>query len=190
MTADDIAALFTQGDDFLCARWGRPVAPVVFGLDDASLAIFRDALKAVVAHARHPLADTDPETGANLMIFAMAGWDDLRAVTDLDRLTGIADLPGRLAAQSADRYRLLRFDADGAIRACMTFLRLGGALGQAHPAALAEDAGVNAMLSFARHVTPSPDLARLIRVAYDPALPSCARDPSHALRLAARLAAP
>ena len=60
MTADDIAALFTQGDDFLCARWGRPVAPVVFGLDDASLAIFRDALKAVVAHARHPLADTDP----------------------------------------------------------------------------------------------------------------------------------
>ena len=72
----------------------------------------------------------------------------------------------------------------------MTFLRLGGALGQAHPAALAEDAGVNAMLSFARHATPSPDLARLIRAAYDPALPSCARDPSHALRLAARLAAP
>ena len=68
MTADDIAALFTQGDDFLCARWGRPVAPVVFGLDDASLSIFRDALKAVVAHARHPLADMDPETGANLMI--------------------------------------------------------------------------------------------------------------------------
>ncbi|WP_136649118.1 hypothetical protein [Paracoccus aeridis] len=190
MTADEIAALFTQGGDFLCARWGRPVAPVVFGLDDASLAIFRDALKAVVAHARHPLTDTDPETGANLMIFAVADWDDLRGVTDLDRLTGLDDLPGRLAAQSADRYRLLRFDAEGAIRACMTFLRLGGALGQAHPAALAEDAGVNAMLSFASHVTPSSDLAGLIRAAYDPALPPCARDASHALRLAARVGAP
>lgn len=189
MTADEIAALFTQGDDFLCARWGRPVAPVVFGLDDASLAVFRDALKAVIAHARHPLADTDPETGANLMIFAVADWDDLGGLTDLDRLTGIADLPCRLSAQDADRYRLLRFDADGSIRACMAFLRLGGALGQAHPAALAEDVGVNAMLSFARHVTPTPDLASLIRAAYDPALPPAARDPSHALRLAARTCA-
>ena len=33
-----------------------------------------------------------------------------------------------------------------------------------------------------------PDIGALIRLAYDPALPAVARDPSHALRLAARLA--
>ena len=188
LTADQIAALFTSVDGaFLCARWGRPIAPVVFGLDDASLTVFRAALTAVAAHARHPLTDTDPEMGANLMIFAVRDWDELAAVPDLDRLTGLADLPARLNQQSADRYRLLRFDADGSIRACFSFLRLGGALADAHPAQLAEDVGVNAMLSFAQHVTPSADLAALIRVAYDPLLPACSRDPSYALRLAARL---
>lgn len=185
---DAIAALFTAADGgFLCARWGRPVAPVVFGLDDATLSVFRAALIAPFAHAGQPLTDTDPETGANLMIFAVRDWAELDGIPDLDRLTGIPDLPGRLMAENAERYQLLRFDGAGAIRACLTFLRLGGALAQAHPAQLAESVAVNALLSWARPVTPSPELAALIRAAYDPLLPGCARDPSHALRLAARL---
>ena len=188
MTPDDIAALFTQADGrFLCARWGRPVAPVVFGLADDSLAVFKAALAAVFAHARHPMTDTDPEMGANFMVFAVRDWADLTGLPDFDRLTGLPDLPARLAADNADRYRLLRFDATGAIRACLTFFNLGGALADAHPAELAEDAGVNAALSFACHVTPSQPLAALIRAAYDPLLPVAAHDPAHALRLAARL---
>lgn len=186
MTADEIAALFTAPDGaFLCARWGRPVAPVVFGLDDASLAVFRAALTAVFAHARHPMTDTDPEMGANLMIFAARDWAELAGIPDLSRLTGIADLPTRLAAQGAARYRLLRFDGDGTIRACLTFLRMGDS--RPHPAQLAESIGVNAALTWAHAVQPTPALATLIRAAYDPRLPGAARDPSHALRLAARL---
>lgn len=188
LTADAIAALFTAADgSFLCARWGRPVAPVVFGLDDATLSVFRAALIAPFAHAGQPLTDTDPETGANLMIFAVRDWAELDGIPGLDRLTGIPGLPGRLSRENADRYRLLRFDGAGAIRACLTFLRLGGALAQAHPAQLAESVAVNALLSWARPVTPSASLAALIRAAHDPLLPVCARDPSHALRLAARL---
>lgn len=188
LTADEIAALFTAADGgFLCARWGRPVAPVVFGLDDSTLSVFRAALIAPFAHARQPLTDTDPDTGANLMIFAVRDWAELDGIPDFDRLTGMAGLPQRLAAENADRYRLLRFEGAGAIRACLSFLRLGGALAQAHPAQLAESVAVNALLSWARPVTPSAELAALIRAAYDPLLPACARDPSHALRLAARL---
>lgn len=188
LTPDRIAALFTAADGaFLCARWGRPVAPVVFGLDDASLAVFRAAMAAAFAHARHPLTDTDPEMGANLMVFAVADWDDLADLPDLDRLTGMAGLPDRLAGQGADQYRLFRFDPDGSIRAGFAFLRLGGALGGVHPARLAESLAVNALLTWAHPVTPSQPLAALIRAAYDPLLPACARDPSHALRLSARL---
>lgn len=188
LTETAIRQMFTTPDGgFLCARWGRPVAPVVFGLADESLAVFRAALAAALAHAGQPMADTDPEMGANLMVFAVRDWGELAGLPDFDRLTGLPDLPARLAAQDADRYRLLRFDDDGAIRACLSFLRLGGPLADAHPARLAEDTAVNALLSFARHVTPSADLAALIRAAYDPRLPPAARDPSHALRLAARL---
>ena len=189
MDAARIADLFTDPGTgaFLCARWGRPVAPVVFGLDDRSLAVMRAAMAAAFAHARHPMAETDPEMGANLMIFAVRDWSELSGLPDFDRLTGLPDLPARLARGQAARYRLLRFDGTGAIRACLSFLRLGGPLAHAHPAALAEDVAVNALLSFARHVTPSADIAAVIRAAYDPLLPGCARDPSHALRLAARV---
>ncbi|MDP5307613.1 hypothetical protein [Paracoccus spongiarum] len=190
MTADQIAALFTREDgSFLCARWGRPVAPVVFGLAEESLDIFRAAIRAGFAHAGHPLAGTDPEMGSNLMLFFMRDWSELADIPDLDRLTGQRGLAGRLAAGRADHYRLFRFDPDSAIRACMIFVRLGGALATAHPAQLAEALMMRSALSFAREVTPSAALAGLIRAAYDPVLPAAATDPAHALRLAARLAA-
>lgn len=182
LSADDIAALFTRDGHFLCARWGRPVAPVLFGLADESLAVFQTAIRAVLADARAPMADTDPETGANLMGFFVRDWAELDAIPDLDRLTGMEGLPARLAEQGAARYRLFRFAPDGDIRACLTFVRIAGE----HPAQAAESLAVNALLTFAQEVTPSPGLAALIRAAYDPVLPVCATDPAHALRLAAR----
>jgi len=185
LTADEIAALFTREGRFLCARWGRPVAPVLFGLADESLIVFQSAIRAVLADAGVPMADTDPETGANLMGFFCSDWAELRGIPDLDRLTGVADLPARLAAEDTARYRLFRFAADGSIRACLTFARVG----DEHPAQLAESLAVNTLLTFAHEVTPSPDLAALVRAAYDPVLPDCATDPAHALRLAARLRA-
>lgn len=188
MTPDQIAALFTREDgSYLCARWGRPVAPVVFGLAEESLDIFRGAIRAGFAHAGHPVTEVDPEMGSNLMLFFMRDWAELEGVPDLAALTGLPDLPARLAASGADQYRLFRFDADGGIRACMGFARLQGALAGAHPAELAEATVMRSALSFARDVAPSAGLAALIRAAYDPVLPLAATDPSHALRLAARL---
>lgn len=187
MDSDQIAALFQRPDGYACARWGRPVAPVIFGLADESLDIFRAALRAACADAGIAMADTDPEMGANLMAFFVPDWDALTGIPDFDRLTGITDLPAQLNARNADRYRLFRYDADGAIRACFSFTRIAGPLAEAHPAQLAEAMAMNALLTFAQEVTPSPDLARLIRAAYDPVMPVAAHDASHALRLAARL---
>lgn len=185
---ETIAALFTGTDGkFLCARWGRPVAPVIFGLADASLAIFRGALKAALSHAGHPLAETDPESGANWLCFVLRSWEELAGLPDLDRMTGLPDLPARLAGQGASSYRLFRFDDAGAIRACFTFLNLGGALADAHPAKLAENVAMASLLTWARDIVPGQGLAALIRAAYDPVLPVAARDPAHALRLVARL---
>lgn len=187
LDAEAIARLFTRDGQYLCARWGRPIAPVIFGLADDSLAVFRDAMKAVTVHARHSLAETDPEMGANMMSFFVRDWDELAELPDLDRLTGQTGLADRLKDRDADQYRLFGFDPDGAIRACMNFVNMGGKLAEAHPARLAEALAVNSMLTFAHEVTPTPQLAALIRAAYEPVMPSVARDPSHALRLAARL---
>lgn len=182
MTPEAIEALFTREGRFLCARWGRPVAPVLFGLADETLAVFQAVIRAVLERTGVPMADTDPESGANLIGFFMRDWAELDAIPDLDRLTGMEDLPARLEAGGTARYRLFRFDADGAIRACLTFARIT----DEHPGPLAESLAVNALLTFAREVTPSPELAGLLRAAYDPVLPGCATDPAHAMRLAAR----
>lgn len=66
---------------------------------------------------------------------------------------------------------------------------MGGKLADTHPALLAETLAVRSTLTFARDVVPSAEIAALIRAAYDPILPDTASDPSHALRLAARLRA-
>lgn len=187
MTPEAITRLFTQEDgSYHCARWGRPVAPVIFGLADESLDIFRNAMKAGYAHAGHPVVETDPEMGSNLMLFFLRDWAELAQVPDLDQLTAQPGLPARLERANANQYRLFRFDSDGGIRACMIFLRMSGPLAEIHPGVMAESLMMRSALTFATEIAPSPELAAIIRAAYDPVLPVAATDPAHALRLAAR----
>src|SRR5690606_13874661 len=115
-TPDAIAALFTRASgDYAFARWGRPIVPVVFGVEDATIATLKGAIEAVVTLAGHKMAETDPELGANLMVFFLRDWDELRQVPDLDQLIpGLAPLIDRLEATDANQYRSFRFDADGA----------------------------------------------------------------------------
>lgn len=204
MEPDRIAALFTRSDgQFLFARWRRPIVPVVFGAADESLPVIKGAFEAVVTLAGHRMAETDPELGANLMVFFVLDWAELLAVPDLDRLVpGLADLVARLAAAGANQYRIFRFEADGAIRAAFVFLRMDSALAglPAETLALAQavqtillwsDLAFDGSSPLARvgdRVILRPEIASVIRAGYDPVLPANARDPAHALRLAARLA--
>lgn len=203
MEPGEIEALFTRGDGtYLFARWGRPIVPVVFGVDDASLAVFKGAFEAVVALAGHRMAETDPELGANLMVFAFSDWAELLELRDLDRLVpDLAPLVARLQAAGANQYRIFRFETDGAIRAAFVFLRMDAALAamEAETLALAQAVqtvvlwsdrafdGSSPLARIGERVILRPEIGAVIRAAYDQAMPSAARDPSHALRLAARV---
>ncbi|MCE6958222.1 DUF2927 domain-containing protein [Cereibacter sphaeroides] len=202
MTPSDVEALFTGSDDaYRFARWGRPVVPVVFGVQDATLSVVKGAIEAVVALAGHRMAETDPELGANLMVFFFRDWAELPEVPNLDRMIpDLAPLCARLAAAQANQYRLFRFDAAGAIRAAFVFLRMDEHLAAMPAEALALAQAAQAMLLWSdRAFTEAsplarggdalvlrPDIAAVIRAAYDPVMPAVAQDPSHALRLSAR----
>ena len=155
--------------------------------------------------ASHQMAETDPELGANLMIFFCQQWDELTEVPHLDQLVpDLVPLVGKLTQADANQYRIFRFDEDGAIRAAFVFLRMDAhmaavaadtlalsqavqtillwsdtAFGEKPPLALIEDKAVL-----------RPEIADVIRAAYDPVMPAMAQDASHALRLAARLRPP
>lgn len=206
MTPDEIQPLFTRSDgSYLCARWGRPVAPIVFGVEEETLSVVKGALEAVSALSQHALTETDPELGANLMIFFFRDWAELLDVPSLgEMIDGLDGLVERLQAGEANQYRVFRFDADGAIRACFTFLRMDAAMAEQPAETLALSQAVQAFLlwsdtAFAAQsplartgkgaVILRPEIAGVLRAAYDPVLPAVSRDPSHALRLAARLAA-
>lgn len=205
MNPEQIEALFTQRDGgYLCARWGRPIAPVVFGVDDATLPIIKGAIEAVALLAGHDTAETDPELGANMMVFFFRAWDELLEVPDLSRmLPDLESLVPRLNAADANQYRFFRFDAAGAIKAAFVFVRMDPCLDAVPAEDLALSQAVQTILSWSDTAFQDrsplgrvagqeaallrPDISGVIRAAYDPVLPACARDSSHALRLSARM---
>ncbi|MFT6104405.1 MAG: hypothetical protein ACJA1E_000826 [Paracoccaceae bacterium] len=203
MQASDVEALFTRGDgQYLFARWGRPIVPVVFGVDEATLGVVKGACEAVVALAGHHMAETDPELGVNFMLFFIQDWDELVDVPDLDRLIpDLAPLVARLQSAQANQYRIFRFDPSGEIKACFAFVRMDADMSSvpAEDLALTQAVQMIVLWSDRAFGTTSPlarvegrtilrpDIAGVIRGGYEPVMPSVARDASHAIRLAARL---
>lgn len=203
MDASTVEQLFTRKDSsYAFARWGRPLATVVFGVEDSTLGTIKGAVEAVCTLAGHQTTETDPELGANFMWFFVRNWEDLQGVPNLDRLVPDLDpLVERLSEIDANQYRLFRFDEAGAIKACFVFVRMDEQLSAVPAETLALSQVVQSMLLWSdtafRSQSPlavadgttvlRPDVAELIRAAYDPVLPPVASDASHAMRLAARV---
>ncbi len=188
------------------ARWGRPIVPVVFGVDEETLSVVKGAIEAVVTLAGHKMAETDMELGANLMMFFFSDWDELLDVPRLGEM--IPDLDGvvaRLKMADANQYRAFRFENDGGIQACFVFIRMSGSMVEMQADTLALGQAVQAILMWgeAAFATKSPlavlpdggavilrpEIAALIEAGYDPVMPVAANDKSHALRLFARMGA-
>lgn len=204
MDAREIEALFTRADgDYVFARWGRPIVPVVFGLSDETLPVVKGAVEAVVALAGHQMAETDAELGANLMLFFLTDWDELLAVPKLgEMIPDLGALVGRLQAAGANQYRSFRFEPNGAIKAAFVFVRMDAELAEVPAEDLALNQAVQVILLWSERAFREraalanldgvavlrPEIGALIRAGYDRVMPVAATDASHALRLAARIA--
>ena len=203
-TVTEIEELFTRTDgNYVFSRWGRPISPVVFGVLDETLGLVKTAIKVVCSTCGHPTSELDPELGSNLMVFFFREWDELRAVPELDQLIPkLGNVVDRLQVVAANQYRAFRFDDVGAIQACFVFLRVDEALEQLSADSLALAQVVQAMLLWSptafRNKSPlavlehgttvlRPEIAAVLRAAYDPTMPARANDPSHALRMEARI---
>ncbi|WP_417246130.1 hypothetical protein [Celeribacter sp.] len=205
ITPERIEQFFTRSNgDYVFARWGRPVAPVVFGVEEETLVTVKSAIEACVAIAGHRIEEMDPELGTNLMVFFLSDWAELLDVPHMGDL--IPELESRVATlqdRNAHQYRAFRFDDAGAIKACFSFVRMGGAMDEVPAEVIALSQAVQAMLLWSdkeftqdsplaqtvEGTVVRPDVANVLRAAYDPLLPDAARDAAHALRLYARVVA-
>ena len=204
MTPEETTAYFTRADgSYLFARWGRPIVPITFGVLDETIAVLKGAIEALCVLTGHKMAETDPELGANLMVFFIQSWDELTETPNMDRLLpDLAPLVERLKAADANQYRAFRFDEQGAIKACFSFICMDDALRDVAAETLALNQMVQAMVLWSDTAflgaSPialldgtavlRPDVSSLLRAAYDPVMPAVAQDPSHGLRLSARMA--
>ena len=205
MDAAAVETFFTRSDGaYVFARWGRAIAPVVFGVEQETLDVVKAAIEAVVVLAGHKMAEVDPELGVNLMVFFVREWDELGEVPHLGSLVpDLGPLLTKLKAADANQYRIFRFDEDGAIKAAFVFVRMDEHMSSVSADTLSLSQAVQTILLWSdtafMDVSPlaqiedkvilRPDIADLIRAAYDPVMPVASQDASHSLRLAARLGA-
>ncbi|MEM1375274.1 MAG: hypothetical protein AAGF78_12920 [Pseudomonadota bacterium] len=205
MDAAEVETFFTRGDgSYVFARWGRAISPVVFGVEQETLEVVKAAIEAVVVLAGHKMAEVDPELGVNFMVFFVRDWDELAEVPHLGSLVpGLEPLLANLKGADANQYRIFRFDEAGAIMAAFVFVRMDAHMASVSADTLSLSQAVQTILLWSdtafMDVSPlaqiedkvilRPDIADLIRAAYDPVMPVAAQDASHALRLAARLGA-
>jgi len=205
LSPEAVASLFTRASgEYAFARWGRPLAPIVFGVTDETLSVIKGAIEAVSHMAGLEVAETDPELGSNFMVFFFRDWSELPQVPNLDRMIpDLGPLCDRLEAAGANQYRIFRFDEAGAIRACFVFLRMDKHLAAVPAETLALSQVVQSILLWSdtafREISPlaqmpetgavilRPEIGALIRAAYDPVMPVVASDASHGLRLYARM---
>lgn len=205
MTPEQIEALFTRNDgSYTFARWGRPVVPVVFGVEDKNVPVIKGAIEAVMTLAGHSMAETDPELGANLMVFFFREWSELLDVPKLGEMVpNLEALVGRLQQAEATQYRAFRFDNDQAIQAAFVFVRMTDEMSEIPAESLALTQAVQIVLLWSESafgetsplaVLPDsgetvlrPEIAAVIAASYDRMMPVAANDASHALRLFARL---
>jgi hypothetical protein len=201
-----VAALFTRSDGrFRFARWDRPLVPVITGTDEEGARIFEHALGAVAGLGGLPIAGTDPELGANFLVFFCSSWTELPAIPGLARLVPDLDrLLSVLQGAGANQYRIFGFDDAGAIRICLVLLRYDDDLKRVSARTLALSQSVQSLLLWSDgaftaesplallapegRAVVKPWHADLVRAAYDRALPAASDEPGLALRLQARMA--
>lgn len=201
---DSIEAYFTRSDGkYIFARWGRPIAPVVFGIQDETLITLKTAIQSMVGLANHELAETDPELGSNALFFFFLSWDELLEVKDLDKIIpDLGNLVERLKSIQANQYRFFRFDADGGIKAVFTFICMDENLSSVSAEVLCLNQAVHMFLLWSddafKHKSPTlvakngrvilnPIIGEIIRAVYEPTMPLFSDDKSHALRAQARV---
>lgn len=150
--AERVATLFTrsgaaEAGGFRFARWGRALAPAVFGTDEQGQAIMTAGFEEAAEIAGVEIVDDDPDFEKNLLVFFCSDWSELAQTPGLGRLIpDLEALIAKLAEAGANQYRIFSFDAQGGIQLAIVLLRYDADLSSVSPQALALNQATQTLL--------------------------------------------
>ena len=199
-----IESLFTRDGNYHFSRWSKSIAPVVFGVDNATLTYIKIAFEKVVSLTPILIDELDSELGANFLIFFCSEWAELRDVPNLPMLIpNFTNLLKTLEEENSNKYRNFSFTSDGSINLCVLLMKYDSDLASVSVQTLATSQMLQTILLWSPEAFKTespvaiiasnnmcvvkPFYSALIEVAYDPVLPNHSSDRAHALRLQARL---
>ena len=199
-----IIDLFFREGEYHFSRWTRPIAPVVFGVDNDSLTAIKVAFSDVIVLTPIALSDVDPDLGANFLLFFCSKWSELSTVPNLSKLIPtLSDLLESLEKIGANQYRTFSFTSNGAIKVVVVLLKYDRELSSVSIQTLATSQMLQSLLLWSPNAFKSespiaiieetnrcvikPFYSALIKAAYDPVLPDCSNEAAHAIRLQARV---
>ncbi len=201
--AAKVEHLFSHKAGYRFARWARPIVPVVFGVNDDTLAVMKTAIAQTVAVTGGKIEEMDPELGTNFMWFFCKEWSEIGGIPDLDKLVpNIGDMTAELEKRNLNSHRIFAFDEEGAIKLCVVMVRIKNEMADipVHVLTTGEtffalalwgpeafrDTNPIGMIEETGAVMVRPEYASVLRATYDLALPNVADDVSHAMRVAPR----
>lgn len=199
-----IEKMFTHDGVYKFARWSRPQAPAIFGVDDATLGQMKETIIKTVGFTGQEIADVDPDIGMNFMWFFCQSWDELKDAPGLAKLMpDLNERVDRLNAENAFTHRIYGFEEDGSIRMCASFFRMTGEMLDVPLNVLTMTETIRSLLLWSDNALDEhqsvfmidesgschghPVFTALLHAAYEPVMPATADDASHALRLHARI---
>lgn len=201
--AEDAAPAGSVGA-FHFARWGRPISPRIFGIDEDGAAAMMAGIADAARKAGVEIVEEDPEFEANFLVFMCEAWGDLKQTPSLDRLIPDLDkLVAILGAAGANQYRIFSFSPEGGIRLAVVLLRYDEDLARFSARALGLGQATQTLLLWSDaaflddgpltmnrrgEARLKPWFADLLSAAYDEATPDYSTDPALAEALAVGVA--
>lgn len=199
----EIQSMFTFKSNFRFSRWSGNIVPLILGLNDFSLGLFKKKLLSVLSFLPIQIDEFEIEKKANYVFIFFKKWDELYNLANIKEI--IPDhlsLLKSLSLKKPSQYRRFYFDKNGGINFCVFLIPIENEIDELSYEEFIIQTLIKSILLWSEEFQNfkdfyyfsrkknefclSTDFLSFLKACYDPVLPVKTNDASHSLRIFAR----
>ena len=199
----EIQSMFTVKNKFFFSRWSGNIVPMILGVNDFSLGLFKKKLISILSCLPIQIDEFEIEKKANYVFIFFKKWDELYNLPNIEEI--IPDhlsLLKSLSFKNPSQYRRFYFDKNGGINFCVFLIPIEKEIDESSYEELIIQILIKSILIWSEEFQNfknfyffnskkgefclSNDFLSFLKACYDPVLPDKTNDASHSLRIFAR----